>query len=63
MKYNLSMYQIGLRYVIAIILIIPIIMTQHIYLVLVPIYLIVTALLGMCPIKALITSAKSKVKH
>ena len=58
MNYNLSMPEIGFRYVIAVLLAIPIILLKMTLLVIIPIYFILTALLGMCPVKALFTKMK-----
>lgn len=63
MKYNLSMYEIGFRYVLGVITAIPIIMLQWIYLIIIPVYFFFTALLGMCPIKAIFTSNKNSLEH
>jgi len=61
MKYNLSMYEIGFRYILAAIIIIPAAMFMIKPLIVLGIFVILTGLLGMCPIKALINRGKTTV--
>jgi hypothetical protein len=64
MNYNLSMYEIGFRYILAVVLIIPATMLMIKPLIVLAIFVILTGLLGMCPIKALINREKTPaVKH
>lgn len=58
MKYNLSFYEIGARYAIAMFIIIPAALLKSIPLVILGMLIVVTALLGMCPIKTLISNMK-----
>jgi hypothetical protein len=64
MNYNLSMYEIGFRYILAVLLIIPATMFRIMPLIVLAIFVMLTGLLGMCPIKAILSRNKKPVaKH
>ncbi|MEZ5006889.1 MAG: DUF2892 domain-containing protein [Chitinophagales bacterium] len=62
MKYNLSWYEVVARYVIGILVLIPAAMFLIKPLIVLGAAIMLSALLGMCPIKALIWPNKQEVK-
>lgn len=60
MDYNLSIPEIGMRYVIAVLIIIPAAIFMITPLIVVAIFIMLTGLIGMCPIKALLFKNKQK---
>lgn len=61
MEYNLSIPEIGMRYVLAVLIIIPATMFQIMPLIVLAIAILFTGLIGMCPIKTLLKKGKKEL--